>query len=75
MRSKRVLRATAAEARIKDSVRWIKNHGGDEAGYVANYHDKHGLPVKQAKLIYYSDLEALQYAKHNHAKALLGIET
>lgn len=39
---------------------WIRDHGSDLAGYIANYHDKYGRPIEDAEAIYDADLQELR---------------
>ena len=53
---------------LEDQRKWIETHGGDRAGYIANYHEKHGRTLENAEAIYEADLAAL-----HHWEELLGI--
>jgi len=45
---------------INEQRAWIDEHGGSLAGYVANYHGRHGRTVENAMAIYEADAAALR---------------
>lgn len=48
------------QTRVTKQKRWIEEHGGDLAGYIANYHGKYGRTLEQARAIWDADAQELQ---------------
>jgi hypothetical protein len=44
---------------VIEQQKWIEEHGGDLAGYLANYHEQHGRTLDNARAIYEADLAEL----------------
>lgn len=49
---------------------WMRQHGGDMAGYVDNYVGKHGSCLDRAMAIYMADANELRRFEHLEAQAL-----
>lgn len=44
---------------LQEQLQWLQDHGGDRAGYIANYHGKYGRTIENAEAIYNADLQEL----------------
>ena len=55
------------EKLVREQEEWIAEHGGDRAGYIANYHGRHGRTLEYATAIYEADAAALAEYKRRLA--------
>lgn len=52
---------------VASQRKWIEKCGGDLAGYIANYHEKHGRTLENTEAIYRADTEALAHLEERLA--------